>query len=324
VTAVGRGWLVSPAFDLLFLANLGWLAIFVPGVATRTDTAVDFWQVYFITLPHRWLTLVLVAADPDRRAGIQGRLAAAAGLALLLVVGLFVSTGTFVCLAMVDFVWNAWHFGAQHAGVLRMYSRKVGGGPDWLERWGIRLFVTYVLFRTADWVAGWASDDPVGAGVLRVTDLGMLAMPAVLLANTVCWWTRERIGKAAYTASVCGLYTSLLLAVSFQVVSLVLVLTTAAALFHATEYLAVVTHYAWRRDTVGSAGAFRHMARHWLAFLAVYAVALGTVGTLLDRKGSGLYELWLGANLWAALTHYAFDGMIWKLRRPETARALGV
>jgi hypothetical protein len=28
-------------------------------------------------------------------------------------------------------------------------------------------------------------------------------------------------------------------------------------------------------------------------------------------------------NLWAAMVHYAFDGMIWKLRRPETARVLG-
>jgi hypothetical protein len=31
---------------------------------------------------------------------------------------------------MIDYVWNAWHFGSQHAGGLRMYARKVGGGPD--------------------------------------------------------------------------------------------------------------------------------------------------------------------------------------------------
>jgi hypothetical protein len=200
----------------------------------------------------------------------------------------------------------------------------VGGGPDWLERWGVRLFVTYVLLRTADWVGGWASDEPTAATALRAIDLAALAVPAALLAATAVGLTRERVGKAVYTASVCGLYTALLLAVSARAGGLVLVLATAAALFHATEYLAVVTHYAWRRGTVGSAGAFRVMARHWLAFLAVYAVALGAVGVLFDRKGSGLYEFWIGANLWAALTHYAFDCMIWKLRRPDTARALGV
>jgi hypothetical protein len=31
----------------------------------------------------------------------------------------------------------------------------------------------------------------------------------------------------------------------------------------------------------------------------------------------------MGANIWAAFLHYAYDGMIWKLRRPETAKALG-
>lgn len=324
MTGLARGWLVSSTFDLLFLANLGWVLLFVPGIATRADTAVDFWQVYVVTLPHRWLTLIVVVTDPDRRAGIQGRLAVAAGLALLLVLGLYVGTGALLCLAVVDFVWNAWHFGAQHAGVLRMYARKFGGGPDWLERWGIRLFVTYVLIRTVDWVSGWASGDSAAARILQSADFVALILPVALLATAVLRLTRERSGKTIYTASVCCLYASLLLAVRFQAGGQVLVLTTAAALFHATEYLAVVTHYAWRRGTVGSEGPFRAMARHWLAFLGVYAVVLGAIGVSLDRRESSAYEIWVGANLWAALTHYAFDGMIWKLRRPETARALGV
>src|SRR5262249_5734805 len=145
---VGRGWIVSPAFDLLFLANLGWLLLLLPGI-TQADTAIDFWQVYFLSLPHRWVTLVLVLADPDRREGRGWVLSAIAALAALLVVGAYAGTGAFLCLAMVDYVWNAWHFGSQHAGVLRMYARKVGGGPDWLERWGVRGFVTYAAVRAA-------------------------------------------------------------------------------------------------------------------------------------------------------------------------------
>ena len=38
---------------------------------------------------------------------------------------------------------------------------------------------------------------------------------------------------------------------------------------------------------------------------------------------AGLAAAWQGLNLWAAFVHYAYDGMIWKLRRPETAAALG-
>lgn len=71
----GAGWVVSPAFDLLFLANLAWPLLFLPGLAGRSETAVDFWQVYFLTLPHRWITPVLVSLDSDRRGGRELALA---------------------------------------------------------------------------------------------------------------------------------------------------------------------------------------------------------------------------------------------------------
>src|SRR5256885_14533168 len=68
--AAPSGWIVSPAFDLLFFANLGWLLAVVPGfVAPEGVSHVEFWQVYFLTTPHRWITLVLVTLDPDRREG---------------------------------------------------------------------------------------------------------------------------------------------------------------------------------------------------------------------------------------------------------------
>jgi hypothetical protein len=98
----------------------------------------------------------------------------------------------------------------------------------------------------------------------------------------------------------------------------------AGSMFHAVEYLAVVTHYARRRESVGSAGTFRSLARHWLLFLALYLIVLGTTGAWMTRQDGGFVVFWQGLNLWAAFVHYAFDGMIWKLRRPETAAALGV
>lgn len=322
--APNRGWIVSPAFDLLFLANLGWLLLLVPGAATRADTPIDFWQVYFLTLPHRWLTLVLVLADRDRR-GDQGRkLFAVAALAGLLVVGAYLGTGAFLCLAVVDYVWNAWHFAAQHAGVLRMYSRTVGGGSEWLERWGLRAFVTYAALRAAGWATGAVEADTALVGWLHAADLAVLAVPVLLLATNLAGATRDRVGKLIYLGSVCLLYSGFVLSLRAGWGGLVLAFAASASLFHAVEYLAVVTHYARRRATVGSDGPFRTLARYWLLFLGVYAVALGVTGVWLDRPDSGAAVVWQGLNLWAALVHYAYDGMIWKLRRPETARALGV
>jgi hypothetical protein len=318
------GWIVSPAFDLLFFANLGWLLLPLPGFSNRTDTAIDFWQVYFLTLPHRWVTLFLVALDPDRRQGRGLILTLVPAAVVLLIVGVWWGTAAFTCLAVVDYVWNAWHFGAQNAGVLRIYSRKVGSGPVWLERHGVRFFVMYGVLRTAGWTTGWLEATPASMTWLRTVDLAVLAIPALLIGSTLVGFDRQRLGKTVYLVSLCGLYSGLILSLSYRMADWVIVLATASSLFHAVEYLAVVTHYAWRRREVGSAGLFRVMARNWLFYLASYMVLLGTMGVWLDREGQPGYELWQGLNLWAALVHYAYDGLIWKLRRPATAEAMGI
>jgi hypothetical protein len=318
------GWIVSPVFDLFFLANLGWLLLLLPGFASPTDTAIDFWQIYFLTLPHRWITLVLVATDADRRGGRTRTLVLVAAFAAAVVAGAFFATGAFLCLAIIDYVWNAWHFASQHAGVLRMYSRKVGGGSEWIERWGLRGFITYAAIRAAGWATGWLEADTSALRWLHSIDLLMLMIPAALLLTNLSGMRRDRIGKLVYLGSVCLLYTGFLLSLRFGWTRGIVTFAAAGSMFHAVEYLAVVTHYARRRESIGAAGAFRALAQHWLLFLSLYVLVLGTVGAWMSRPDNGVIVLWQGLNLWAAFIHYAFDGMIWKLRRPETAAVLGV
>jgi hypothetical protein len=310
-------------FDLLFVANLGWLLLLLPGFATGTDTAIDFWQVYFLTLPHRWLTLVLVLTDEDRRAG-QRSLLLLLGVALAVgVVGVQFGTGALLCLAMVDYVWNAWHFASQHAGVLRIYSRKVGGGVEWLERWGLRFFITYAALRAAGWSTGWLEVEESYRSVLLLVDSLCLALPVCLLLSNLVSFAPQRVGKLIYLSSVCSLYTGFLLSLQFGWSRLVVIFAAAGSMFHAVEYLAVVTHYAWRRRNVGGANLFRTLAHSWLIFLATYVLLLGWLGVWASDPANPWFLAWQGLNLWAAFVHYAFDGIIWKLRRPDTAAVLG-
>src|SRR5438876_1109099 len=63
-----KPWLVGPLFDLVFVANLAWpavalLALAGPSWVLGPLTAL---QVYFISTPHRWITLALVFLDRDR------------------------------------------------------------------------------------------------------------------------------------------------------------------------------------------------------------------------------------------------------------------
>ena len=321
VAVNSQRWIVSPAFDLLFFANIWWILGLVPSfVSLRGDTPLEFWQVYFLTTPHRWITLVLVSADPDRRRGRTWLFLLLAGLAGCVVLGTRGITGAFTCLMLVDYVWNAWHFASQHAGITRIYARKAGGGRPKLETTILRIFVTYVCLRLAGWTTGWSEQFPEATTVIRLLDLLILALPICLFAIDLFSNPVTHVAKLVYLGSVVSIYGSQLMAVRESQHRLIAGLVVASAAYHAVEYLAIVTFYAWRRRDQGSMSPFRTMASYWTQLLAVYVLCLG----MLDywASHSRFRTVWTGINIWVAYLHYAYDGMIWKLRRPETAKAL--
>jgi hypothetical protein len=321
---------VSPAFDLLFLANVAWPLLLIAAVAfpafvrENGQLQTEFWSVYFLTTPHRWVTLFLVAADPDRREGRNRLFLGFALLAAAVVAGVWWLTGALTCLLLIDYVWNSWHFASQHHGVLRMYARKAGGGPDWLERYALRAFLVYTLLRTAGWSTGWIEADSQTKGWMNTVDLAMLGIPGGLLAVNLIGVHRGRVGKLCYLVSLLALYAGLLWSLRTDWRTGVFALTAASSTFHAVEYLAVVSHYARRRETVGSDGLFRRVAKQWLTVFAVYVLTLGLVGVWAGEGGGWVMRVWLAVNVWAAFLHYTYDGFIWKLRKPATAQALGV
>lgn len=344
VGAPVRDWIVSRTFDLAWLVNAWWLLAWLPDLLWSGATPrLEFWQVYFLTTPHRWLTLLLVAADPDRRAGRRRGtfVLLAFGLGLL-VAAVYSATGAFTCLLLVDYTWNAWHFASQHSGIMRMYSRlaPVGMSSGWrrhFENICLRGLVLYTFARLAGWSTGWLEGSMTATIWLNVCDWLVIAIAVAFLATSVVPSPMvgqdpevrtlarmngvQPVGKQLYGLSVCGLYTSLLLALLADQKLLIASLATAVAAFHAIEYLAVVTHYARRRTHVGSQGLFRRVARHWTAALVLLLVGFGFIATCAEPSFA---EWWLGLNIWAALVHYAFDGLIWKLRRTETSQALGL
>ncbi len=71
---------------------------------------------------------------------------------------------------------------------------------------------------------------------------------------------------------------SYLVAGHFQTNAWILCFATAASLFHAVEYLAIVSHYALRRRETGSADLIRELGKQWGLVLSVFVVGLGTLG----------------------------------------------
>ncbi len=66
--------LVSARFDLPFVANVFWPLFLIVGFVGSSvlSESIDFWMVYLLITPHRWVTLVLVFGDHDRYASGPG------------------------------------------------------------------------------------------------------------------------------------------------------------------------------------------------------------------------------------------------------------
>ncbi len=208
-----RAWLVSPWFDVLFVANIAWpllvLAQFGDGFGGRP--ALQFWQIYYVTTPHRWITLVLVFLDRDRFGQQRGAfLWIAVGVAAVCL-SVRLTTGALTCLLAIDYVWNAWHFAAQHHGIYRVYGRlsepRSPSSP--IEKWALRGFLLYVTLRVVS--ATW-SDESWEHG-LRLADWFMLILPAGLVLSALTRSPFRAPGRLLYLVSVAGLYLSLLWAV---------------------------------------------------------------------------------------------------------------
>lgn len=338
------GFLFSPLIDLIFIANLFWpLLVFVDvfGGAT-THEGLLFWQIYFITAPHRWITIVLVSVD-HHKAQDRRWLFTALALAILTVcVGLQMGTGSLLCLGMIDYIWNAWHFSSQHHGIFRIYQRqssskpatrtsdpfdrnaKSGAGTNQpnslnrlVQRKGplfqkifFRGFLLYTIARAAG--LGWPEGPfPSFAGV-ELLDWWMLLIPFAFAVSAVYRFAKlgnQSLGSMLYLLSVMSLFTALLLAAHYQNSQLVIQLALASAIFHSMEYMSIVT---WSMKKSGSKKANNPLARLskiWMLFLVMFVLVIGLGNYLLSR---GFFESWVLINLVVAFWHYCFDGLLWK------------
>jgi hypothetical protein len=237
---------------------------------------------------------------------------------------------TIALLLAVDYLWNAWHFAAQHSGISRIYARSAR--PDikssgMYEKVLLRVFVLYVIFRVlglpviqeeraADWL-GWLVWLVHAAEGL---DLYMLALPVALLARDLWDFRASMRGRLAYLGSVCTLYSAILLVVHFNEggAGLAAGLFLAITLFHATEYLAIVSWAVWKKHGNSTRGLFAYLVPRWGLVLVTFMAVLALTAWMLDRH---YFRAWLLMTIIVSYLHYAYDGMIWKAPRKPTAPA---
>lgn len=329
----GKGYLFSPLVDWLFIANVLWplfvLVDWAGGLAVHEGLL--FWQIFFVTAPHRWITLVLVSVDHHHSQDRRWKFAAFAAAILVCCLCLQFGTGSLLCLGLVDYVWNAWHFSSQHQGVYRIYQRvNLGSESETARRIhkiAFRGFMLYVIARVAG--IGWGDGaDVMGIslvsatgvkGVFATVDILVLLIPVYFVCTEIHRWCFAKTAKAAgvvYLTSVMSLFTAMLLAAHLQKSQLVIQLALASAIFHSMEYMSIVT-WSVRKHDAGIRNPLGQLSKTWFLFLAAFVLVIGIGNYLMSR---GFFEFWVTANLIVAFWHYCFDGMIWK-RRPQASRS---
>lgn len=325
--ARSSGWMLGLGLDLLFVANVAWPLVgllTVATVGTAASEAFGYLLAYFVIMPHRWITLPLVMFDKQRLSERPLAYLAVLGFVIVLCTTMKLSFSSLAILVAIDYIWNAWHFTAQHSGIERIYFRLGRGdsaGRGLWEKVLLRTTFMYTLLRLTgrfvpqgsspwlDWVQGAMEH-------LAWCDFPLLGLPWLLLARDLAHWRPELKGHLIYLLSVSTLYGLLLVGIRYDVAPLILGCAMATTLFHSTEYLAVVSWAVPRNKALSQSRLFAKLLSRWALFLIAF-MAFFAVSSYFLRQH--LAETWIWININVSLLHYAYDGMIWK--RPRGAAA---
>ncbi|GIW78745.1 MAG: hypothetical protein KatS3mg105_0552 [Gemmatales bacterium] len=338
-----KAWLMNPWCDLFFLANCAWpvivLAVYLAGKGSSFHVNLSIAFLYFLSTPHRYITLALVFLDRDRFIEQPRTFVGIAMVVCLVVACFWLSLTTIALLLAIDYVWNSWHFAAQHSGISRIYGRS--SRPDivtngMVEKVVLRTFILYAIFRLASIPVHKLYGSEVDAGIwlrwlqdvmasAQMLDLPMLALPVFLLVRELVNFRPSMVGRLAYLLSICGAYSALLVAVhihnmhssSPEWTNLVAGIAMAISIIHSVEYLAIVSWAVKKRHGNRESGLFAYLVPRWTTALVIFVCTLGLSATLLTLH---FFHTFAMVTIIASWLHYAYDGIIWKApRRPQPA-----
>lgn len=322
-------WIDGARFDLLFVANWYWpLLILFAVISTPTmESTIGFWMVYMLLTPHRWITLALVFLDQDRYAERPRVFLGIAMFTALAILASILTMPTLTMLLVADYLWNAWHFAAQHSGIGRIYARvayPTDKGTAFWEKALLRTFCVYTILRLgaplmADDRSLWLGWLDAVVPYMTWTDLPMLAIPCYLLGRDLLRMNSGTWGRVLYMASVMSLYSLLLLLAHFlphgnSINPVMAGALLAVTIFHSTEYLAIVSWTVKKRFAKKDSGLMSHLAKRWTLTLAMFLLGLGVSAWLLSTQSEASQRIWFILNMFVSFLHYAYDGIIWKAR----------
>lgn len=316
------GWMFSPWIDLLVVANIGWpilawiTAYFAEMPLGKT---FGFLLAYFLIMPHRWITLALVFLDPVR---FQKNSKLFQFVAIVIVGTTcltHLSMGALTLLLAIDLLWNGWHFAAQHGGIARIYGRLAypnSKSTGLVDKLVLRTLVMYAIFRLAGSAPPsleegqlWLTWMPTLMDWLSIFDWAVIALPAALIVLETREVHTQALGRITYLTSVAMVYTSMIMAIRYEMHGLMVGCAAAATMFHSVEYLAIVTWHVKKSKSLQETKPFCYFVPRWAVSLLAFMTGCLVSAVILQSR---FVYAWVFLNLIISFLHYAYDGLIWR------------
>jgi hypothetical protein len=328
-TKAAPRWMFNGPLDLLVIANVGWPLIVGLSMLIADQPAAQafgFLVAYFVIMPHRWITLALVFCDRQRFESRRYAFISIAITAMAAVSLTQASFGTLALLMAFDWLWNAWHFAAQHGGIARIYDRMArpeSTSTGLLDKLVLRTLAVFAIFRLTGTTVPTLDNGTEYLGWLITTmnwlsvlDWAVIALPLVLLVREVLDFRPAAIARIVYLLSVWTLYGTMLYATRQDQFALRFGCAMAASVFHSVEYLAIVSWSLQKNKPLHSKKPFVWFMPRWAVTLITFMTFCVLSAVLLKGR---FYMAWACVNLVVSFLHYAYDGMIWKRPKQKPA-----
>lgn len=317
---------------------------------TSSALALASWVALGITYVHRHYTLLVVYGDRGVFAERALNFLVAPLLLCALITWAYATNRVWLrfgkveltswgVVTVVGITWNAWHTVSQRYGLWRAYAGRLGKGlqrPEHARRDRALLwsFVAATIVLTLTLQAESLDLHPTSrfiGSLLGTTFRGpstglWLALAFIPTCAVGANWVRHEfsapIALADRLPRLVFLASSLMLFAVFAVHGPV-VGYLCFGVAHAIEYVAFVHHFSEKKYARGSrSGVAGSLLKH--ASVGAPLLILGLLGAywlLEPYRSSGIYRVYYVATSWA---HFLFDGLIWKIRKPNVAQPLGI
>lgn len=335
-----RVWIFGPAADLLLLVATPVLILPAGLLASGRETAyaVGLLVAGFGALGHHLPGML--RAYGDRALFRRYRSRFLFGPAVFLAAGLGFGLGGLNGVSLVVLVWGIWHGALQVYGFLRIYDARAGDRSRLAARMDLLMCLGWFGFgvlhspgRLGELLELWYAlgapllDPAWFFGFRTAWDFALYALTAAFLYRSL---RRLAAGSGPHPVKLLAAFLSFgfwwwcSVQVPYAVLGVALF-----EVFHDVQYLSIVWAFNRRRAAAPDAGAFtRVLFGGGRAMIFVYVGLVLGYGLFRFLPEAGISEsaqrLVLSLVAASTMLHFYFDGFIWKIREPETGRALGI